>query len=145
MKYEIQDLTERTIQGIYTRTDNQEGMRTIPQLWERYFKEDILSQIKEKADKSTVFAVYTNYENDENGKYTLVIGARKNNSDEQNNLTVVNIPNGKYAVFTVASKEQVINAWQQVWQSNLDRAFIADFEQYDLTTGEVNIYVGLKE
>jgi predicted transcriptional regulator YdeE len=145
MKYEIQDLTEMKIQGITTRTDNQEGMRTIPQLWETFFKEDIPSQIKGNADKSTVFAVYTGYESDENGRYTLVIGAKISSSDEQNNLTLVNIPSGRYAVFTAPSKEKVIDTWQEVWQINLNRTFIADFEQYDLTTGEVKVYVGLKK
>ncbi len=144
MEYKVQDLTEMTIQGINTRTDNQEGMSTIPQLWESFFKKDIPSQIKSNADKSSVFAVYTDYESDENGKYTLLIGARINNLDEQNNLSMVNIPNGEYAVFTAPSKEKVINVWQQIWQSNLNRAFISDFEQYNLTTGEVTIFIGLK-
>ncbi len=81
-------------------------------------------------------------------KYTIgyeTSELKKGSNIPDPSLVTHEIPTGNYAVFTAPSKEQVINALQQVWQSDLDRAFIADFEQYDLTTGEVNIYLGLKE
>ncbi len=144
MEYEIQELKGMTIQGTSTRTDNQEGMIIIPQLWEAFFKDDVLSQIENKTENTSLFAVYTEYESDENGMYSFVIGAEIRSPNDSKNMNIIKVPSGKYAVFTAPSKEKVINAWQAVWQSNLDRSFMADFEQYDFTTDMVKIFVGLK-
>jgi len=144
MEYKIQDFPEMTIQGISTRTDNQEGIQTIPQLWEKFFKEDILSQINNKINESSVFAIYTDYENDENGKYSFIIGSQTNSSNDQTKLVNVEVPNQKYAIFSASSKDKVVDAWQEIWQSDLKRSFNIDFEQYNLTTDEVKIFVGLK-
>ncbi len=144
MDYEIKELKGIKIQGTSTRTDNQEGMTAIPQLWEAFFKEDALSRIQNKTENTSLFAVYSDYESDENGKYSFTIGAEINSQNDSKKMKIINAPSGKYAVFTAPSKEKVIDAWQAVWQTNLNRAYIADFEQYDLTTGEVEIFVGLK-
>jgi predicted transcriptional regulator YdeE len=144
MEYQIQNISKMTIQGISIRTDNNEGMSVIPELWETFFKQDVLGQINNNANESCVFALYTDYEGDENGKYTLVIGGTINTPGEQKNLTTVHVPGGRYAVFTAPSKEKVVETWQKVWQSGLPRTFLADFEQYDLTTDEVKVFIGIQ-
>lgn len=38
--------------------------------------------------------------------------------------------------------------WQKLWNLNLDRSFICDFEEYqnaDLENAEIHIYIGLKK
>ena len=59
------------------------------------------------------------------------------------------IPAGKYAKFTAVGDVQtaVMNAWKEVCESNLHRAFICDFEEYtsdEMKNAVISIYVGLK-
>ena len=60
------------------------------------------------------------------------------------------IPSGKYAKFIV--KGNVVTAvqefWQKVWNMNLDRSFVCDFEEYqagdDMDNMEIHMYISLK-
>ena len=72
------------------------------------------------------------------------------NLDENNkNLDVKIIPAGKYAKFSICGNmvTAVVDAWQQIWQMDLDRSFTGDFEEYknaDVENAEIDIYVALK-
>ena len=71
------------------------------------------------------------------------------NSTNQN-YEVITIPSGKYAKFIV--KGNVVTAvqefWQKVWNMNLDRSFVCDFEEYqagdDMDNMEIHMYISLK-
>ncbi|MCK5310843.1 MAG: AraC family transcriptional regulator [Desulfobacteraceae bacterium] len=145
MEYTIEQISKMKIVGIKTITDNKEGMALIPQLWGQFFNENTIETIENKMPSTKMYAIYTEYESDENGKYTFLLGAQvKDISTDEVNHASVTIPAGKYAVFTAANKDKVINVWQFVWQRTLDRNYKTDFEVYDVATEEVKIYVGLK-
>lgn len=60
------------------------------------------------------------------------------------------IPAGKYAKFIVTGNVQkaVAEFWVQLWQMELPRAFVCDFEEYqneEMENAEIHIYIGLKE
>ncbi len=91
-----------------------------------------------------MYAIYTEYESDENGKYSFLLGAEVEDIKATKTINAfATIPAGKYAVFTVDNKDKVIEAWQYVWQRTLDRNYQTDFEVYDMTTEKVKIFVGL--
>jgi hypothetical protein len=66
------------------RTTNQAEMTghgKIPKLWERFMAEGILEKIPGKTDGHIV-NVYSNYESDENGEYSYLIGSRVRPTDK---------------------------------------------------------------
>ena len=144
MEYTIEQINEMKISGIKTITDNKEGISLIPQLWGQFLNDNIIKTIENKIPSSKMYAIYTEYENDENGKYTFLLGApvKDINSTEAIH-TFATIPAGKYAVFTAANKDKVIKVWQFVWERTFDRNYKTDFEVYDMITEEVKVYVGL--
>lgn len=142
------------IVGISTRTSNAPGKaeKDIPQLWARFNNENCLSQISNKASNN-VYAVYTDYEGDYTKPYTLIIGycvTDLNNIPE--GLTSIKIEKAEYEKFTAKGKEMssaVIGEWIKIWNSNLDRTYVADFEVYSedcMKNPEisVDIFIGVK-
>ena len=133
---------EFSVLGIAVRTSNAEQMtaaRPIGKQWERFFKEDVLAAIPNKADAKIV-AVSSEYTSDKDGEYTYLLGARVRKVESVPlGMTVKNVPAGRYAVFTSergAVQKVVVQMWQRVWatpKSALggDRAYKADYELYD--------------
>ncbi len=143
MDYTIETFEGCTIEGLKKRTDNSRAMQVIPGLWETFFKDNTLSRISEPVAEPYVYGVYTAYESDEHGEYDFVLGGRSKGSGASPGLELVGIPNGNYAVFTAPGTDQVIAAWQKIWQTKLKRTYVSDFECYDQKTGQVKIYVGV--
>ncbi len=144
MDYKIEQIKELCITGIKTRTDNTKAMQVCPKVWEQFFKENTMEKINTIVPNSGLYAVYTGYESDEHGEYDFVIGAQTPKSDANDGFTAIRVPEGSYAVFAADNKEQVLPAWQQIWQTKLKRTYVSDFECYDQTTGQVKIYVGIQ-
>ncbi len=144
MDYRIEQKKDTIITGIKTRTDNVEGMTIIPETWEKFMTENTLDRIDNKVKGKGLYAVYTEYESDENGRYSFVIGAQTQSRTGSGDMESVVAPAGKYAVFTARRKENVIGVWQQIWQSDFKRTFISDYEYYNPGTGEVKVYVGIE-
>ena len=68
---------------------------------------------------------------------------------QPNGITIKIIPAGTYAKFIAEGegKEAVAKVWQQLWNMNLPRSFICDFEEYEtIEEGHVrvHVYIGLK-
>jgi predicted transcriptional regulator YdeE len=143
MDYTIENFEGCTITGLKHRTDNTKAMQVIPGLWETFFKENVPEQIENREPDPFVYAVYTGYESDEHGEYDFVLGGRSSGNRAKDALDQVEVPKGTYAVFTAQSADQVIAVWQQIWQTDLKRTYVADFERYDQQNGQVEIYVGI--
>jgi predicted transcriptional regulator YdeE len=128
--------------GIAVRTSNAEQMtaaRPIGTLWERLFKEGVLAAIPNRADGDIV-AVYSQYASDKDGEYTYLLGARvKKVESAPAGMTVLNVPAGRYAVFTSERgpvEKVVVEMWRRVWETPKnalggDRTYQVDFEVYD--------------
>lgn len=150
-----------SIMGIEARTTNAKEMAgegVIGKQWQRFFQEQVLQKIPDKADQN-IYAVYTDYVSDRNGEYSFVIGAKVNHkSTPPPGMVLKIIPGGNYAVITSDKgpvNKVVVAAWQQIWaledKAALGgrRAYKADFEIYDQRAADpqnsqVDIYVGLK-
>nr|WP_068888159.1 GyrI-like domain-containing protein [Pedobacter panaciterrae] len=139
--------------GITVRTSNQngEGARDIPALWGRFYSEDIISKIPNKAGED-VYGLYTDYEGDYTKPYTTLIGCKVNSLREiPDGMTGLTINGGAYLKLTVKGdlmKGTVIEGWQKIWNTDLKRTYVVDFEVYgekakNPEDAEVEIYVGV--
>lgn len=160
MKPRIVNEAEFRVIGTSVRTSNAQemaGAGRIANLWGRFLREDLLAQIPDRLD-GAVLAVYTDYASDQDGEYTLIIGARvKDAVEPPPGMVAKKVPAGHYAVFTSDKgpvEKVVVGTWQRIWSStNLelggDRAYVADFEVYDQRAAnprdaEVHVYVGIR-
>lgn len=151
MNYEIVNVKEKIVAGIAVRTNNSslDMTNAIGNLWKRFYEEDVYADIPNKISPK-VLGVYTDYENNEKGEYTFLTCCAVSEKPMDKRLTVLRIPAGRYAKFTVNGdvNKAVSDVWQAVWKLDLPRSFVCDFEEYqnsDMTNAEINLYIGLKE
>ncbi|WCN36545.1 GyrI-like domain-containing protein [Aneurinibacillus uraniidurans] len=150
---------EMKIIGIEARTTNESertGAGEIPQLWERYFAEQIPTKISAQINPGVTFGLYTDYENGASGLYSVVIGKESTELEQlPDGMVAKVIPAATYMVFTTEKgliSEVVPKAWTYIWEwfksSDVRRAFSGDFEWYDArscdpTNAEVDIYIAV--
>ena len=141
--------------GISVRTTNENGQsgKDIAKLWEKFMADNLIKQIPNKIDPS-ILSTYTNYEGDHTQPYDAILGCRVSTLDEiPRGMVGITCKGGKYSKFIFKgnlTKGLVYEAWTEIWQAGLKRAFSADFEVYgekaqDRTNAEVEIFVSLKE
>jgi predicted transcriptional regulator YdeE len=146
-------LREMKVIGIHTETTNNEDK--ITPLWNTYITNNIGQTIPNQLKQAPTLAVYSHYESDENGKYTLTLGKEvSETTNVPNNMITHTIPGGRYAVFTSRKgtlPEIVLETWQHIWEWSKEnkRAFTYDFEFYDEryldpSNRQVEIYIALK-
>ncbi len=134
-----------TVTGLSVRTQNSdefnEKMAKLPGLWQQFYTSEL-------AANANIFGVYSNYDTDANGHYTVTVGVKSH--CEQTQLSPVTIQAGNYLVFkgTGPMPATVIEAWKQVWaffekNTAYRRNFISDFEAYN-GPDQVAIYIGLE-
>ena len=73
MQYKIVTLQEKTVAGLSSRTNNlspQMG-EVIGGLWKSFYGEDCYPAVKNKVGGSS-FGIYTDYDDDEKGDYTVL-------------------------------------------------------------------------
>ncbi|HBS47884.1 TPA: AraC family transcriptional regulator [Candidatus Dependentiae bacterium] len=137
------------IEGISIKTTNQnnQAQKDLGILWNKFLSENIPSQITNKLNEN-IYVLYTDYEGDFTKPYKCVIGCEVKTSTENSTLSHKIIPSGNYAFFKAEGKmpDELMNTWQKIWNSNLDRSYICDFEIWKTIDGktEVEIYIGLK-
>lgn len=140
--------------GISVRTTNEGGQaaKDIPQLWEKFVSEDIESKIPNKAS-TDLYGIYTEYEGDFTQPYTTIVGYKVNSLDNvPDGLIGLTIETANYEKFTAKGKlsdDIVFNKWTEIWKSNLDRAYVTDFEVYgekscEMDNAEIGIFVAVK-
>lgn len=121
--------------GLAIRTTNENGQSAtdIPALWQQFFSEQLGGLIPAKTD-DCIYCVYTDYEGDHTQPYTTLLGCKV---DALNNipdgLTGRSFEGGDYTLVEANGKMEegfVFKAWQDIWASDIPRAFTADFEVY---------------
>lgn len=140
--------------GISVRTTNQneQASTDIPALWNRFFSEGILSKIPNKTS-SRLYCIYTDYEKDHTTPYTTLLGCQVENLNEiPEGLTGKTFPEARYEVFTAKGnlmEGAVYNEWTKIWNADIPRTFVADFEIYDERShnpenAEVALFIGVR-
>ncbi|MEO9021295.1 MAG: GyrI-like domain-containing protein [Ginsengibacter sp.] len=141
--------------GIATETTNENGKSAedLGKLWERFFTENVVSQIQNKKSDA-IYSVYTDYESDYTGKYITLIGLKVDSLHNiPDGLTGREFKGGKYKKFL--AKGQMPNAvaekWQEIWSKDkeLNRKYTADFEVYGEKSqngenSEVEIFIAIE-
>jgi predicted transcriptional regulator YdeE len=124
----------------------------IPKMWERFMKEGIAAEIPGRTDHD-LLALYTDYDSDEHGEYTCVVGARvAPGTPVPEGMVSRQVPDARYRM--VLSERGPVwrvvpEAWQRIWKEPLQRAFQADFEVYGERAANpeeavVEIWLGVK-
>lgn len=150
MEYEIVNLNQKTLVGLSAKTSNNspDMGNIIGGLWEKFYTAGVHDRIKNTVNEFAI-GLYSDYTEDRNG-YCITVGNEVSSLDGKNkDLDVKIIPAGKYAKFSICGNmvTDVVDAWQQIWQMDLDRSFTGDFEEYknaDVENAEIDIYVALK-
>ena len=134
------------VTGFSVRTQNSdefnEKTAKLPSLWQQFYTSELA------ATNANIFGVYSNYDSDANGPYTVTVCVESDYAQTQ--LTSVTIQAGNYLVFqgTGPMPATVIETWKQVWaffetSTEHRRNFISDFESYS-GPDQVAIYIGLE-
>lgn len=136
--------------GISVRTNNaneknQETHKIAP-LWEKYDVDNIYSKTLNKANNTSFYGLYSNYESDVNGDYDATVAVEVTKT--KNNAMV--IENKKYLVFTKQGElpEVCTELWEEIWEyfannSEYERAYTIDFEKYS-KENLIDIYISIK-
>jgi predicted transcriptional regulator YdeE len=103
---------------------------------------------------SARIALYTEYESDEQGAYTFVLGSKAGQGGSSGaGMFLKKVPRGKYVVFTSEKgpvQKVVVETWMKIWaMKDHERSFVADYEVYDERAADpentvVDIYVGVR-
>lgn len=141
----IKQVDSFIVTGFSVRTQNSdefnEKTAKLPSLWQQFYTSEL-------ASNANIFGVYSNYDSDANGPYTVTAGVKS--SPAQRQSSSVSIHAGKYLVFqgTGPMPATVVETWKRVWaffETNTEhqRNYISDFESYS-GPEKVAIYIGLE-
>lgn len=134
-----------TVSGFHVRTQNKdefnEKTAKLPSLWQQFYTSDLATNAK-------IYGVYSNYDSDASGYYTVTVGVESFHVPSE--LNAVSIQAGNYLIFqgTGPMPDMVVETWKRVWEffeknTEYQRNFISDFEAYS-GLNQIAIYIGLK-
>ena len=141
--------------GIKTRTKNDMGKPNleIMNLWNQFMTENIIEKIPNKVNHD-IYSIYTDYENNFMGEYTLILGLSVTSLDH--------IPEGmigrqfddeKFKIYEAKGSMPgaVINTWVEIWKNDtvLNRKYSYDYEIYNEKSRNgddsiVNVHIAVK-
>ncbi|MEJ0106524.1 MAG: GyrI-like domain-containing protein [Bacteroidota bacterium] len=140
--------------ALKTKTWNANGQSAIDcgSLWQQFEKGNYADKIPGKLGDD-IIAVYHNYEGDHTQPFSYFIGCRvAAGSAMPEGMDSLTIEKATYQQFIAKGKmpDCVGNTWREIWKTNIDRAYIADFEVYDERSKDwndalVDIFIGVKE
>ncbi|HLB43248.1 MAG TPA: effector binding domain-containing protein [Gammaproteobacteria bacterium] len=157
MKTEKIKLGELTLVGLTARTNNKNEMNPktskIGTLAGSYWGNQVANNIKHRINPGITYAVYTEFDSDENGDHTYFIGEAVSSIENQDlsQFKIITISKSHYQKFTTPPGKMpdvVISAWQKIWaMGGGKRKYIADFEVYgerasDPNNTVIDIYIG---
>ena len=147
-------LSAFTISGISVRTINQDEFNSnnakIARLWDKFKADNIIDKITNKIADTPVYGVYSDYESDFNGYYTVTAGVAVNAELSAQEFSTVNIQEGNYLVFTGQGTmpQIVVETWMRIWsyfessEAAYTRNYKTDFELYR-SPQNIEIYIGV--
>lgn len=141
--------------GVSARTTNAKEItseRKIPGLWSEYSKQNIVEKISHLVQPLQTIGLYSDYESDVNGEYTITIGKEVEKIDlVPEEMTAKTVPTSTYVVFTTPKgpfTEVVPKTWLAIWEffktSDQERTYTGDYELYDERREQIEIYIAIK-
>lgn len=141
------------VAGLSVRTINRDEFNPatarLPALWQRFFTAGFVDNIPEQTPGSPIFGVYSDYESNATGHYTVTAGVKSELQSTTPMHSTITIPSGDYLVFENQGMipQIVVETWQRIWtyfesQEKYIRHFNTDFEMYK-SDGHIAIYIGV--
>jgi predicted transcriptional regulator YdeE len=132
MIFENVTLEKFCVAGIMVRTTNVNGQsqKDIGELWSRFMNKNISAKITDKINEN-LYCIYTNYESDYMGKYTAILGFQINSlGNIPEGMVIKTIPASTYQLYTSTGMlpHCVLNTWKGIWESDIKRKYLADFD-----------------
>ncbi len=135
-----------------TKNENGQSEKDCGELWQNFEANKILELIPGKVS-DTVYAVYYDYESDENGLFSYFIGCKvEENTEKPETLDEITVPEQNYYGEIAKGKMTgcITDAWKRIWSSDIKRKFGFDFETYDERSrnwedAEIDICVSVKD
>lgn len=129
----------KRIAGLSTRVVGHDR-QTIAALWSRVFQQGLPQRLQ-----GGVYSVCYDYESDDAGEYTVLVGCEiPVEAKLPKGLVEQWIPPGAYQLLDASGElpQSISEGWQEIWQTPLQRAYRTDFEEY-LPDNVQTIYVGV--
>jgi predicted transcriptional regulator YdeE len=144
----LEHLDGFTIVGLRARTINRDEFNPatarLPLLWQQF-----ANFFPNQLQSTSVFGVYSDYESDESGFYSVTAGLMKNLVPTRAELTEITVESGSYLVFegTGDMPQTVIETWGRVWDyfskdAGYKRCYATDFELFQ-GADRVLIHIGV--
>jgi predicted transcriptional regulator YdeE len=140
--------------SLKAKTINANGQSSIDceRLWHEFEKGKHAGMIPGKLGDE-ILGVYHQYEGDSTKPFSYFIGCKvKMDAKVPQGLESLIIPGGTYHKINVKGKmpDCVINAWKEIWVSNIPRTYHIDFEVYDerskdWNNAEVEVYLSIEQ
>jgi predicted transcriptional regulator YdeE len=154
MNPDLVTINEMKVVGLKIRTTNHDEMNPatgkIPGVWGRFSQEGLLEKIPDRKPGAAPMGVYSKYESDDTGPYSLLVGVETSGPDVPTGMSSVAIQQGQYLVFPGQGPmpQAVMQAWGAVWdyfskESQYRRAYTTDFELYR-GQDKVDIHIAIK-
>jgi len=144
MSYDIVTREALELAGIETRASN-EDPGPIGALWGRFFGDEAVGNLEPAED--TIVAVYCEYDGDHTKPYTFFLGRRVAlDAAVPEGLVRRRIEGGAFARFVAEGEQPValIETWREIWETPLDRTYLADYEIHSAGAGRVvEIFAGI--
>ncbi|WP_158545290.1 AEC family transporter [Bremerella cremea] len=145
------------IAGISVRTSNRKEMAPetgqIPLLYQKYEADQIDQLIPSPVNTKQRIAVYADYESDQSGKFTILLGRQvPADAEIPDQLDKVRIHRGNYLHFTGEGEMPAVvpQTWEKIWNyfaesTSHTRTYEADFEIYDeASPNRVDIFIAVE-
>jgi predicted transcriptional regulator YdeE len=139
--------------GLSLKTTNEGGQSSIDcgNLWQEFEKGKYAETIPDKLSEE-IYAVYHRYEGDHTKSFSYFIGCKaQSDTKAPQGLENLTIPSETYHKITAKGKmpDCIINAWKEIWITDIARSFQIDFEVYDERSQnwndvEVDVYLSTK-
>lgn len=136
--------------SVVTTNENNQAASDINILWERVFREQIGQKLEERVD-DTLYCVYSDYQGDHTQPYRVTIGYRVSRIENlPKTLHTVRVEHGSYVMMSATGPQPqaLLETWEAIWSSDLERTFQTDFEVYgprffEDGVHEVLVHVGI--
>lgn len=135
------------------KTTNSGGQSSIDcgNLWQKFERGKFAEQIPDKMSNE-IYAVYFEYEGNHAKPFAYFIGCQvKQDAETPAGMSSLTIPTQNYNKVVAKGKMPacISKAWQDIWNSDIERAYSYDFEVYDelshdWSNAEVDIFVASK-
>src|SRR5690606_16674840 len=108
-----------------TKNENGQSAKDCGGLWQ-HFEVNKTTEIIPNKISTAIYAVYYDYESDENGSFSYFLGCKvEPNTELPRNLDKLSIPAQRYHKEIAKGQMTgcVTDAWKRIWHSNINRKF----------------------